>query len=64
MLVRERSVFVALATHPVADLAAENGGAGLLGYYRAAMAELRVVLELVMIAAHGNLKPDDPDYVV
>jgi hypothetical protein len=36
----------------------------LHGYYRAAMAELRVALELVMIGAYGNLKPDDPDYIV
>jgi hypothetical protein len=36
----------------------------LHGYYRAAMAELRVALELVMIGAYGNLKPTDPDYVV
>lgn len=36
----------------------------LHGYYRAAMAELRVALELVMIGVYGNLKPDDPDYVV
>jgi hypothetical protein len=36
----------------------------LHGYYRAAMAELRVALELVMIGAYGNLKPDDPSYVV
>ncbi len=36
----------------------------LHGYYRAAMAELRVALELVMIGAYGNLKPNDPDYVV
>jgi hypothetical protein len=36
----------------------------LHGYYRAAMAELRVALELVMIGAYGNLRPDDPDYVV
>jgi hypothetical protein len=36
----------------------------LHGYYRAAMAELRVALELVMIGAYGNLKQDDPDYVV
>jgi len=36
----------------------------LHGYYRAAMAELRVALELVMIGAYGNLKPSDPDYVV
>src|SRR5258708_7741841 len=36
----------------------------LHGYYRAAMAELRVALELVMIGAYGNRKPDDPDYVL
>jgi len=36
----------------------------LHGYYRAALAELRVAWELVMIGAYGNLKPDDPDYVV
>jgi hypothetical protein len=36
----------------------------LHGYYRAAMAELRVALELVMIGAYGNLKPDDRDYIV
>jgi hypothetical protein len=36
----------------------------LHGYFRAAMAELRVALELVMIGAYGNLKPRDPDYVV
>ncbi len=36
----------------------------LHGYYRAAMAELRVALELVMIGAYGNLKPDDPDYII
>ena len=36
----------------------------LHGYYRAAMAQLRVALELVMIGAYGNLKPADPDYVV
>lgn len=36
----------------------------LHGYYRAAMAELRVALELVMIGAYGNLKPDDTDYIV
>lgn len=35
----------------------------LHGYYRAAMAELRVALELVMTGAYGNLKPDDPEYV-
>jgi hypothetical protein len=34
----------------------------VLGYYRAAMAELRVALELVMIGAYRNLKP--PDYVL
>ena len=36
----------------------------LHGYYRAAMAELRVALELVMIGAYGNLKPDDPEYAI
>jgi hypothetical protein len=36
----------------------------LHGYYRAAMAELRVALELVMIGVYGTLKPDDPDYIV
>ncbi|MHB1516332.1 MAG: hypothetical protein ACYCVY_11640 [Acidiferrobacteraceae bacterium] len=36
----------------------------LHGYYRAAIAELRVVLERVMIGAYGNLKPNDPDYIV
>jgi hypothetical protein len=36
----------------------------LHGYYRAAMAELRVALELVMIGAYGTLKVDDPDYIV
>ena len=36
----------------------------LHGYYRAALAELRVALELVMIGAYGNLKPADPDYLV
>jgi hypothetical protein len=36
----------------------------LHGYYRAAMAEQRVALELVIIGAYGNLKPDDPEYVV
>ncbi|MGH8428183.1 MAG: hypothetical protein ACRES7_09425 [Gammaproteobacteria bacterium] len=35
----------------------------LHGYYRAAMAELRVALELVIVGACGNLRPDDPDYV-
>lgn len=33
------------------------------GYYRAALAQLRVALELVMIGAYGNLKPDDLEYV-
>ncbi len=36
----------------------------LHGYYRAAMAELRVAMELVMIGAYGNLKPDDSGYLV
>lgn len=36
----------------------------LHGYYRAAMAELRVALELVMIGAYGNLTPNDKDYVI
>jgi hypothetical protein len=36
----------------------------LHGYYRAAMAQLRVALELVMIGAYGNLNPSDPDYIV
>jgi hypothetical protein len=36
----------------------------LHGYYRSAMAELRVVLELVIIGAYGNLMPSDPDYIV
>ena len=36
----------------------------LHGYYRAAMAELRVALELVMIGTYGNLKPEDPDYLL
>jgi hypothetical protein len=35
----------------------------LHGFYRSAIAELRVALELVMIGAYGNLKPADPDYV-
>lgn len=35
----------------------------LHGYYRAAMAELRVALELVMIGSYGNRKPADTDYV-
>lgn len=36
----------------------------LHGLYRAAIAELRVALELVMIGAYGNLKPDDRGYVL
>jgi len=35
----------------------------LHGFYRAAMAELRVALELVMVGAYGNLKSDDRDYI-
>jgi hypothetical protein len=35
----------------------------LHGYYRAALAQLRVALELVMIGAYGNLKPTDPEYI-
>ena len=35
-----------------------------LRYYRAALAELRVALELVMIGAYGNVKPDDPNYLL
>lgn len=35
----------------------------LHGYYRAAIAELRVALELVMIGAYGNLQPADADYI-
>jgi hypothetical protein len=35
----------------------------LHGYYRAAIAELRVALELVMIGAYGNLQPTNPDYI-
>lgn len=35
----------------------------LHGFYRAAIAELRVALELVMIGTYGNLKPDDPLYL-
>jgi hypothetical protein len=35
----------------------------LHGFYRSAIAELRVALELVMIGAYGNLKPADPDYI-
>ena len=35
----------------------------LHGFYRAAMAELRVALELVTIGAYGNPRPADPKYV-
>jgi hypothetical protein len=35
----------------------------LHGYYRAAIAELRTALELVMIGAYGSLYPSDKDYV-
>lgn len=35
----------------------------LHGYYRAAMAELRVALELVIIGAYGNLRSNDSDYL-
>lgn len=35
----------------------------LHGYFRAAMAELRVSLELVMIGAYGNLRPADAKYL-
>ncbi|CPF06304.1 hypothetical protein [Burkholderia pseudomallei] len=35
----------------------------LHGYYRAAIAELRTALELVMIGAYGSLFPMDRDYV-
>ena len=35
----------------------------LHGYYRGAIAEPRVALELVMIGAYGNLKPEDSDYI-
>jgi hypothetical protein len=34
----------------------------LHGYYRAAVAELRVAFELVMIGTYGNLKPTDEKY--
>ncbi len=34
----------------------------LHGYYRAAMAEMRVALELVMIGTYGNLRPQDTEY--
>jgi hypothetical protein len=33
------------------------------GFYRTALAELRTVLELVMIGAYGTLYPTDQDYV-
>jgi hypothetical protein len=35
----------------------------LHGYYRAALAESRVALELVMIGTYGNLKPTDKKYI-
>jgi hypothetical protein len=35
----------------------------LHGYYRAAMAELRVALELLIIGIYGNLRPNDSKYV-
>jgi hypothetical protein len=35
----------------------------LHGYYRAAIAELRVAFELVMIAAYGSLNPGDTRYL-
>ncbi|MGA2311623.1 MAG: hypothetical protein ABSF87_04535 [Xanthobacteraceae bacterium] len=35
----------------------------LHGYYRAALAELRVALELMMIGAYGSLYPNDKEYV-
>jgi len=35
----------------------------LHGFYRAAIAELRTALELVMIGAYGNLNPDNEDYI-
>ncbi len=35
----------------------------LHGFYRAAMAQLRVALELVLIGTYGNLRPHDPDYL-
>lgn len=35
----------------------------LHGYYRAAIAELRVALELVMIGTYGNFNPGDKQYV-
>jgi len=35
----------------------------LHGYYRAAIAELRVALELVMIGTYGSLNPSDKNYL-
>lgn len=35
----------------------------LHGFYRAALAELRTALELVMIGAYGTLNPNDKDYL-
>ena len=35
----------------------------LHGFYRAALAELRTALELVMIGTYGTLKPTDKDYL-
>lgn len=35
----------------------------LHGYYRAAIAELRTAVELVLIGAYGSLYPNDKDYV-
>lgn len=35
----------------------------LHGYYRAALAQLRTALELVMIGAYGTLNPNDRDYL-
>jgi hypothetical protein len=35
----------------------------LHGYYRGALAELRVALELVMIGSYGNLRPANSDYL-
>jgi hypothetical protein len=33
------------------------------GFYRGALAELRTILELVMIGAYGSLNPADADYI-
>ena len=33
------------------------------GFYRAAMAELRVAVELVLVGTYGNLKPNEPKYL-